>query len=321
MLHIRIDHFGGPEVLTPVTAPDPQAGPGQVLIRTLAAGVTFVDTQIRAGRPPWPGPLPALPLVLGNGVAGVVVAAGDDASQGLLGRTVVTATGGSGGYAELVTVAAGQPFILPSGIEPVTGLAMLADGRTALALVRAANVGPADRVLVLAAGGGVGTLLVQLARANGASVVVAAASTAEKLALARELGAHMTVNYASAGWAAELRRQVRDLTVIFDGVGGALAEQAMGLAGSEARVGAFGGASGHLTTAEAVTARGFQLVRGSTIAASPAANRLLVEQALAAAATGELRVISHQRFPLSQASAAHQAIEARSTVGKTVLRC
>ena len=95
----------------------------------------------------------------------------------------------------------------------------------------------------------------------------------------------------------------------------------MEAAGPGARFGAFGGASGRMTSAEAVSSRGLQLVRGTAIVASPADNRSLVEQALAAAVAGQLRVVRHQEFPLDQASAAHEAIEARATIGKTVLTC
>lgn len=319
MLQIRLSRFGGPEVLEPVTVPDLEPGPGQVVVGTVAAGVTFLDTQVRAGSPPWPGPLPSLPLVLGNGVAGEVLAADAAAGRGLIGRTVVTATGGSGGYSEMVAVPAGEPIVLPDAVTPGDGLALLADGRTAMGLMRAADVGPGDRVLVLAAGGGVGTLLVQLARARGADLVAAAASNTEKLVLAAELGADETANYARPGWAADLRRRAGKLTVVFDGVGGELADEAMSLARPGARIACFGGASGGMTAADSVQDRGLRLIRDNTIIASPADNRLLVEQALAAAVAGELRVVSGQQFELSRASAAHAAIEARSTIGKTVL--
>jgi NADPH2:quinone reductase len=149
---------------------------------------------------------------LGNAVAGLVIAAGDQSGRDLIGSTVVTATGGSGGYSELVDVPVGEPFLLPASIDPATGLALLADGRTALGLVRATDIGTSDRVLVLAAGGGVGTLLVQLARARGAALVVAAASRPEKLALARELGVDLTVDYTTAGWAADQHRSIGDLS-------------------------------------------------------------------------------------------------------------
>jgi NADPH:quinone reductase len=198
MRQIQLDRYGGPAELHLVEVP----GPGQVVVRTVAAGITFVETQIRAGRPPWPGPGPQLPVVLGNGVAGEIVAVGPGVEASLLGRRVMTATGGAGGYADQVVVDAADPIPIPDGLEPEVAVALLADGRTALALARAAAITPADRMLVTAAGGGVGSLLVQLA---GARQVVAAASSDRKLALAEELGADVTVDCTRAGWTDQVR--------------------------------------------------------------------------------------------------------------------
>src|SRR2546429_1637818 len=107
MWQVRLDAFGGPDELHLVEVPDPVPGPGQVLVRTAAAGITFVETQVRAGRPPWPGPGPALPVVLGNGVEGDVIGAGEGVDPSWLGRRVVTATGGVCGHAD--PVGAGAP--------------------------------------------------------------------------------------------------------------------------------------------------------------------------------------------------------------------
>src|SRR5258708_39255423 len=96
MWQVRLDAFGGPDELHLVEVPDPVSGPGQVLVRTAAAGITFVETQVRAGRPPWPGPGPALPVVLGNGVEGDVIGVGAGVAPSWIGRRVVTATGGGG---------------------------------------------------------------------------------------------------------------------------------------------------------------------------------------------------------------------------------
>src|ERR1700736_2775184 len=86
MLQVRLDAFGGPDELHPVELPDPVPGPGQVLVRTAAAGITFVETQVRAGRPPWAGPPPALPVVLGDGVEGDVIGLGEGVDPSWLGR-------------------------------------------------------------------------------------------------------------------------------------------------------------------------------------------------------------------------------------------
>jgi len=135
------------------------------------AGVTFVETQVRAGRGPAAQHRPMLPHVPGNGVGGRVVAVGSGIDPGLVGSAVVATTGGSGGYAELALARVEDTIPLPPGVVLQDAVALLADGRTAVLQHRRAELKPNERVLVTAAGGGVGTLLVQLAAASGATVV------------------------------------------------------------------------------------------------------------------------------------------------------
>jgi NADPH2:quinone reductase len=320
MRQVQIDAFGGPEVLHLVEVPDPRPGPGQVVVRATAAGITFVETQVRAGRPPWPGPPPKLPLVLGNGVEGAIMAVGAGVDTALLGRRVVAATGGFGGYADHVVVNAADPVPIPEGIAPGEAVALLADGRTALALARAAAIASPDRVLITAAAGGVGSLLVQLARAAGARQVVAAAGSERKLALARDLGADIAVNYTMTGWADRVRAEAGGaIDVAFDGVGGELGRATLGLVVPGGRFLRYGAASGAMTGVDDGAARDVTLIAGNTLVRSPEDNRELVEQALATAAAGRLRVVIGQTFPLSRAADAHAAIEARATIGKTLL--
>src|SRR5256885_2049396 len=125
MRQVQIDQFGGPEVLHLVEVADLVPGPGQVVVRTAAAGITFVETQVRAGRPPWPGPGPKLPLVPGNGVEGQIVALSEGVDPALLGTSVVTTTGGSGGYADQVLVNAADPLPIPAGLPPRFAVALL----------------------------------------------------------------------------------------------------------------------------------------------------------------------------------------------------
>lgn len=166
MRAVWLREFGGPEVLVPGAAPDPVPGEGQVLIDVAHANLTFVETQFRAtGRGPFAGRLPMIP---GNGVGGTVTALGPGADPGWLGRRVVSATGGSGGYAELAAVPAEGLHPVPDGLPLDAATALLADGRTARLLLETAAPAPGERVLVTAAAGGVGTLLVQLATAHAA---------------------------------------------------------------------------------------------------------------------------------------------------------
>lgn len=319
MRQVQIDEFGPPEVLHLVEAPDRLPGPGQVLVRTAVAGITFVETQVRAGRPPWPGGGPKLPVVLGNGVAGAIVAVGEGVDAALLGQRVITSTGGFGGYADHVVVNAADPVWIPDSLEAGQAVALLADGRTALALIRAAQLRPGDRVLVTAAAGGVGSLLVQLAHSAGVKQVVAAAGSEHKLALARELGADVVVEYGMAGWTDRVRAAAGGIDVLFDGVGGRLGQEALSLVQPGGRLLRYGAASGSFTDVTYIAALGVTVVAGNSLIRSPEDNRGLVERAVAEAAAGRLRPVVGQTFALSQAASAHAAIEARATIGKTVL--
>lgn len=311
MRAVWLREFGGPGVLVAGEAPDPVPGPGQVLVEVTYAGITFVETQFRAsGRGPFRAELPMIP---GNGVGGVVAQVGPGVDAGLLGRRVVTGTGGSGGYAERVAVAADGLFAVPDGLALDEAVALLADGRTAAMLIDAAGPGPGDRVLVEAAAGGVGSLLVQLAVAAGATVVAAAGGPG-KLALARELGAAEAVDYRASGWA----EGTDPVDVVFDGVGGAVGRAAFGLLARGGRMVSFGLSSGEWSgiPEEEAEARGVTLLG---LRPTPGAVRRATELVLAEAAAGRLRPVIGLRLPLDRAADAHAAIESRATTGKTLL--
>ncbi|MBO4209379.1 zinc-binding dehydrogenase [Micromonospora echinofusca] len=316
MRAVWLTEFGGPEVLVPGEAPEPVPGPGQVLVKVDYANVTFVETQFRAGLTV--GPLRGEPpLIPGNGVGGTVVAVGPGVDRGLVGKPVVGSTGGTGGYAERALVDAAGRYDVPAGLALDAAVAVLADGRTATMLVRAAGVRPGDRVLIEAAAGGVGTLLIQLVRAAGARVV-AAAGGPRKVELARDLGADLVVDYHDPDWTAQLRAAVGTVDVVLDGVGGELGRAAFELLGMGGRMVSFGLASGAWAGIpdEAAQARGVTLVRPRP---SPQDLRADTVHALAEAAAGRLRPVIGQRFPLERAADAHAAIQSRITLGKTLL--
>ncbi|RKQ87255.1 NADPH2:quinone reductase [Solirubrobacter pauli] len=275
--------FGPPANLVVGEAPDPE---GEA-IEVAYANITFVETQVRAGRGPFPVNLPMIP---GNGVGGW-----------LDGRRVVASLNGSGGYAEQAI--GGEVFDVPDGLALDDAVALLADGRTATLLTDAAAIRPGERVLVLAAAGGVGTLLVQLAVRAGAEVVGAASPA--KHELVRSLGA------SAAGYELEEGQSLFEFDVAFDGVGGAAARAAFEALAPGGRMLSYGLASGTWAdiSAEEAAARGVTLVR----AGRPTRDH--TERALASG----LRPVIGQRFPLDRAAEAHAAIEARATTGKTLL--
>ena len=316
MKAVWLEEFGGPEALIAADAPDPVPGPGQALIEVAYANITFVETQFRAsGFGPFETELPMIP---GNGVGGVVASVGVEADERLIGKRVVASTGGSGGYAERAAVDAVGLVEVPEGLELDSAVALLADGRTAMMLVQKAGLREGERVLVEAAAGGVGTLLVQLARAAGTKVV-ALAGGPRKVEVACELGADVTVDYREPGWAERVREAVGAVDVVFDGVGGDVGRSAFGLLDRGGRMIRFGMASGEWAkiSDEAAAGRGVELIGLSRLA--PEEMRALTEDALTEAAAGRLRPVIGQRFPLERAADAHATIESRATMGKTLL--
>jgi NADPH2:quinone reductase len=201
---------------------------------------------------------------------------------------------------------------------------MIGTGRTAMGILDVAQLVPGDVVLVTAAAGGLGSLLVQAAR-NAGATAVAVAGGAKKVARARELGADVAVDYTAPDWRERVREELdgRDVTVALDGVGGELGRGALELLGTGGRLVLFGWSSGEPTrvTTEDLYARGLtaSAAVGPRILQRPGGLRGFEEQSLAAAAAGELVPLIGQRFPLAEAAAAHTAIETRATVGKTVL--
>jgi NADPH2:quinone reductase len=233
---------GPPEVLSVVDPPDPEPAPGQVVVAVDVVAVSFIDTQLRAGRGVRPLGTDAYPLILGNGVGGTVVAVGDRNDRTWLGVRVVTSTGGSGGYASRAVAGATDLHRVPAALDLAPAVAVLADGRTALGLVRAARPQPGETVAVTAAAGGVGGLAMQLA-ARAGKRVVALADDADELAHARQLGASSVVNYREDLWADQLDMR---LHVVFDGVGGSVSSALVALLGPGGRYLPHGAASGGL---------------------------------------------------------------------------
>ena len=317
MRAVVMREFGAPHVLRLGEVPDPPPGAGEVVIDVELANVTFVETQIRAGRPPNPAMLPTLPAILGNGVGGTV-ATESGAAGGWAGRRVVTGLTGTGGYAERAVAAVQRLIEVPDAMELRDAVALLADGRTAVAVMDSAQIAAGDTVLVEAAAGGVGTLLVQLARNAGARVV-ALASQERKLATARALGADLAIDYSTPDWPLRVRAVAGEVDVVFDGVGGEIGMAAFGLLRAGGRFCPFGMASGSFTPLPPQLASERRVTVSRSGPASPERLRALTQAALDEAAAGHIRPVIGQEFELSRAAAAHAAIEARATTGKTLL--
>jgi len=318
MRAVVLSAFGPPSQLVATEVPEPTPGPGQALIDVEFANITFVDTQIRAGRPPNPAMLPSLPVIPGNGVGGVVVVVSDPAHKNVVGRRVVASLNGTGGYAERVAADVSALVDIPPGLSTRDAVGLLADGRTAMLLVRTAEITAGETVLVEAAAGGVGSLLVQLARIRGARVVGAVGS-ARKTAIARELGAEVVVDYSEPAWVDQVRSVAGSIDVAFDGVGGHIGRAAFELLRPGGRFIAFGMASGAFTQVSASEAASRDVTLGTLGRPSPAEQLELVRAALADAEAGRLRPIIGQMVPLERAADAHAAIEQRTTIGKTLL--
>jgi NADPH2:quinone reductase len=305
--------------LATAEVPEPVAGPGEVVVGVFVAPVLMLEAQIRGGWGEYFGVEP--PYVPGNGVAGGVVSVGRGVDPGWVGRRVVARTEG-GGYAERAVVPAEGLVPVPDGLGLLEAAALLHDGPTALGLVEGAGMRPGEWALVLAAGGGMGTLLVQLARAAGARVVGAARGEG-KLGLVRELGAEVAVDYSEAGWPGRVREATGGAgpDVVFDGVGGRIGEEAFGITSRGGRFSAHGAASGDFADVDPQDAerRGVRVVGIERVQFAPADARRLAGQAMSEAAAGRLRPVVGETFPLDRAADAHAAMEARGVVGKTLL--
>lgn len=321
MLAIQIERTGGPEVLTPKTLPDPEPGPGQIRIRHGAVGLNFVETYHRSGLYPM-----TLPKVLGQEAAGTVDAVGEDVTRFKAGDRAAYVAGSSGAYAQYATIDEGKAVRLPDFVSDEDAAAVMLKGLTVEMLVRRCHVLKAgDTALVHAAAGGVGGLLVQWAKAIGATVIATAGSP-EKVKIAEGHGADHVISYGEADWADQVRALTsgKGVSVVYDGVGKATAE---GSLKSLAKRGVFilyGGASGPMPPIDPLA-----LMRGGSLyltrptlfdyVAETAELDTAAQALFALMKAGQLKVQIGQRFALTDAANAHRALEGRATTGSTLL--
>ncbi|KAF3907720.1 Zeta-crystallin [Arthrobotrys entomopaga] len=240
---VQFSKTGGTEVLEINQIPIPKAGPGLVLIKTAYGGVNYIDTYFRSGL----YPLPSFPHTLGSEGAGIVEAVGEGISKFKPGERVVFY--GSGCYSEYVALPEKVISHIPKGLELEQAAAILLQGLTALTMLRESyEVKKGDTILIHAAAGGTGLVLVQLAKALGATVI-ATASTNEKLKLAKDHGADHLVNYSGGEeqWVKEVLALTKDgegVEAVYDGVGKATFEGDLKVTKRKGSLISFGNASG-----------------------------------------------------------------------------
>ncbi|GAA1991435.1 quinone oxidoreductase [Isoptericola halotolerans] len=316
---------GGPEVLEHSERPDPEPGPGELLVRVAAAGVNFIDTYRRAGVYPM-----EFPHVVGTEGAGTVEATGDGVTGFAVGDQVAWHDA-PGSYAELAVVRAVGAVRVPAGLDLVTAAALPLQGMTAHYLVASTfEVGFGHDVLLHAGAGGVGLLATQLATHRGGRVVTTV-STPEKAALSRDAGALHTIDYAAMDdLTTELPAVVRDLTdgagvhVVYDGVGAATFDASLASLRARGMLVLFGGASGQVPPfdPQRLNAGGSLFLTRPTLAHYTATRGELEWRAgevLGLAASGDLDVRVGTTYALTDAAEAHRALEGRATTGKVLL--
>lgn len=320
---IRQHEYGGPEVLQYEQLPDLQPAAGQVRVAVRAAGVHLLDTTLRQGAE-GPFPPPPLPYVPGREVAGVVDAVAGDVDPSWLGRPVVAHLGmAHGGYATQAVAAVEALIQIADSTAPSQAVAMVGTGRTALGILAEAGLQGDDVVLIPAAAGGLGMLLLQAARKAGATAVALAGGPA-KVALLEQLGAAVAVDYLAADWSEQVavRLGERRVTVVLDGVGGTVGRSAFDLLAPGGRVVLFGYTAGEPTafTAADLMSRGLSAssALGPRMMARPGGIYALAVAAIAELEAGRL-IPGVTEFALADAAAAHTALAARETTGKVVL--
>jgi NADPH:quinone reductase len=313
MRAIQIKEFGGPEVLELVELPDPEPGPGEVRIRVSRAGVNFADTHTRTNSYVQRATLPLIP---GGEVAGVREDTGER----------VVALVGSGGYAETALAPAELTFPIPDGLGDGVALAMIVQGTTAWHLYRTAGrVAEGESVVVHAAAGGVGSLAVQLGHALGAGRVIATASSEEKRALARRLGADVAIDPAPQGLTERLveANDGNPVDVVFEMSGGEVFDASYRALAPFGRIVAYG-----IATNQANEVSTGSLLRHSRAVVGfylfhclgrPGSFTDALSELFRRAAAGELEVVVGNTYPLEQAAQAHIDLRERRTTGKLLL--
>jgi NADPH:quinone reductase len=320
---IEVGEIGGPEVLRYVEKPQPSAGAAEVLIKSEAIGVNFIDTYFRSGLYSR-----EVPFVVGSEVAGTVAAVGDGVTTLEVGDRVVTAAA-SGGYAEFSTAPEQLVARVPSSVGLDAAASALLKGMTAHYLVKSVYpVRAGDTVLVHAGAGGVGLILTQWAASLGARVITTV-STPAKAELSRQAGATDVLDYPGDD-ADEFGRRIRGLTAgagvaaVYDGVGATTFDGSLASLAVRGTLALFGAASGPVPPIDPQrlnAAGSVYLTRPALVHFTRTGEEFAwrSKELFDKIAAGSLSVTVSQRYPLADAAQAHRDLQGRQTVGSIVL--
>jgi NADPH2:quinone reductase len=320
MKAIQITHVGGPDVMELADLPVPEPKAGEAVVQIKAAGVNFIDVYVREGRYPT-----SLPSVMGQEGAGIVTAVANDVTNLKPGDRVAYC-GVLGSYAEYAAVPAARLVRIPDELDYNYAAAAMLQGMTAHYLCYSTYpLAAGETALIHAAAGGVGQLLVQMAKKLGARVI-ATAGTKEKAQLAREAGADECIIYSEADFETETRRltEGQGVHVVYDGVGKDTFDKGLNVLRPRGYLVLFGGSSGAVPPFDLIklSQKGSLYVTRPTLAHYIASRPELEQRAgavLQMIRDGDLKLRLHKAYPLADAIEAHRDLEGRKTTGKLLL--
>ena len=321
MKAIQVSEVGGPDALKLVELPVPEPKPNEVIVQLKASGVNFIDVYFREGRYPTP-----LPFVDGQEGAGIVIAVGADVTNVKVGdRVAYTAVLGS--YAQYASIPSTRLVHIPDDVSFDLAAAVMLQGMTAHYLVNSTyKLQSGETALIHAAAGGVGLLLVQLAKRVGARVIATAGSP-EKTALAREAGADECINYNEQDFETETRKLTdgQGVHVVYDGVGKATFAKDLNVLRPRGYLVLFGGSSGAVPPFDLIklSQKGSLYITRPTLVNYVATREDLEWRSgeiLDLVGSGALKVRIHQTYALEDAAKAHRDLEGRKTTGKLLLK-
>ncbi|MEH7254905.1 quinone oxidoreductase [Neobacillus niacini] len=319
MKAIVVSKHGGPEELNLRDVPEPVPGPDQVLIRVVTTGVNFADIMSRQGRFQ-----KNVPFIPGTDVSGVIEQIGENVSNLQVGQHVM-AFSATGSYAEKVVADSSMTFHIPESIDFDLAGAMLVVGTTAYNIVmNVAKIKKGESVLIHAAAGGVGSTAIQLAKLQGATKIIGTVGSNDKIQFVKDLGADEVINYREENFAERVLSLTdgKGVDVILDSVSGDVFEQGLNCLAIRGRIVVYshaGGRSGTVTTSQLNP--GSRSILGYSMRNnSPEETIQTVNIVIKLIQNGDIRFIIGKKFDLSQAYEAHQWVENRQNIGKTLIK-